>query len=58
LWVSGEAELTHVRVAGGEIVIAEGTPQALIRFRETSIVDRRVRVISPVTLCLAASVCF
>ncbi len=35
-----------------------GTRSALDRFRETSIVDRRVRGDVPLTLCLAASVCF
>jgi len=34
-----------------------GTRSALDRFRETSIVDRRVRGDVPLTLCLAASVC-
>jgi hypothetical protein len=34
-----------------------GTRSALDRFRETSIVDRRVRGDVPPTLCLAASVC-
>jgi hypothetical protein len=35
-----------------------GTRSALDRFRETSIVDRRVRGDVPLTLCPAASVCF